>query len=70
VGGTVVLQIRRQLEALRSRGYVRFQRPPIVESVETLVLESSERLHGENLPGDVMFSERATDVRLALSEEG
>jgi hypothetical protein len=28
-------------------GYVRYQRPPIVEPVETLVLESGERLHGE-----------------------
>jgi hypothetical protein len=28
-------------------GYVRYERPPIVESIETLVLESGERLHGE-----------------------
>ncbi|WP_158749271.1 hypothetical protein [Acidobacterium sp. S8] len=28
-------------------GYVRFQRPPVVESVETLVLESGEQLQGE-----------------------
>ncbi len=28
-------------------GYVRYQRPPVVEPVETLVLESGERLNGE-----------------------
>jgi hypothetical protein len=28
-------------------GYVRFRKPPIVEPLETLVLESGERLHGE-----------------------
>src|SRR3981081_2452458 len=28
-------------------GYVRYQRPPVVEPVETLVLESGERLQGE-----------------------
>src|SRR6266702_410154 len=28
-------------------GYVRYERPPIVESVETLELEGGERLHGE-----------------------
>ena len=28
-------------------GYVRYQRPPVVVPVETLVLESGERLHGE-----------------------
>jgi hypothetical protein len=28
-------------------GYVRYERPPIVESVETLELASGERLHGE-----------------------
>src|SRR5882757_10370079 len=28
-------------------GYVRYQRPPIVEPVETLVLESGEQLQGE-----------------------
>jgi hypothetical protein len=28
-------------------GYVRYQRPPLVEPVETLVLESGERLQGE-----------------------
>src|SRR5258707_14292748 len=30
-----------------ARGYVRYQRPPVVEPVETLVLESGERLQGE-----------------------
>jgi hypothetical protein len=28
-------------------GYVRYERPPVVESVESLVLESGEQLHGE-----------------------
>src|SRR5260370_30686876 len=28
-------------------GYVRYERPPVVESVETLELASGERLHGE-----------------------
>jgi hypothetical protein len=28
-------------------GYVRYQRPPVVEPLEPLVLESGERLHGE-----------------------
>src|SRR5260370_12609404 len=28
-------------------GDVRYQRPPVVEPVETLVLESRQRLHGE-----------------------
>ncbi len=28
-------------------GYVRYQRPPVVERLETLVLESGEQLHGE-----------------------
>src|ERR1700753_1336554 len=28
-------------------GYVRYQRPPVVETVEPLVLESGERLQGE-----------------------
>ena len=28
-------------------GYVRYQRPPVVEALETLVLESGERLQGE-----------------------
>ncbi len=28
-------------------GYIRFQRPPIVEPIEPLVLDSGERLHGE-----------------------
>ena len=28
-------------------GYVRYQRPPVVEPLETLVLESGERLQGE-----------------------
>jgi hypothetical protein len=28
-------------------GYIRYQRPPVVEPIEPLVLESSERLHGE-----------------------
>src|SRR5579875_1452545 len=28
-------------------GYVRYQRPPVVEAIEPLVLESGERLHGE-----------------------
>jgi hypothetical protein len=28
-------------------GYVRYQRPPVVDSLETLVLESGERLQGE-----------------------
>jgi len=28
-------------------GYVRYQRPPVVEPLEALVLESGERLHGE-----------------------
>src|SRR5437879_12979311 len=28
-------------------GYIRYQRPPVVEPVETLVLESGERLQGE-----------------------
>lgn len=28
-------------------GYVRFQRPPVVEPIEALVLESGEQLHGE-----------------------
>ena len=28
-------------------GYVRYQRPPVVEPIETLVLESGERLQGE-----------------------
>jgi hypothetical protein len=28
-------------------GYVRYQRPPVVEPIETLVLESGEQLHGE-----------------------
>jgi hypothetical protein len=28
-------------------GYARYQRPPVVEPVETLVLESGERLQGE-----------------------
>jgi hypothetical protein len=28
-------------------GYVRYQRPPVVEPIEPLVLESGERLHGE-----------------------
>ena len=31
----------------RAPGYVRYQRPPVVERVETLVLESGERLQGE-----------------------
>jgi hypothetical protein len=29
------------------QGYVRYQRPPVVEPLETFVLESGERLHGE-----------------------
>ena len=28
-------------------GYIRYQRPPVVEPIEPLVLESGERLHGE-----------------------
>ncbi len=28
-------------------GYVRYQRPPVVEPIETLVLESGERLEGQ-----------------------
>src|ERR1700685_2382078 len=28
-------------------GYVRYQRPPVVEPIDTLVLESGERLHGQ-----------------------
>ncbi len=28
-------------------GYVRYQRPPVVESIEPLVLDSGERLHGQ-----------------------
>lgn len=28
-------------------GYVRYQRPPVVEAIEPLVLESGEKLHGE-----------------------
>ena len=28
-------------------GYVRFERPPVVEPIESLVLESGERLHGQ-----------------------
>src|ERR1700704_5468929 len=28
-------------------GYVRYRRPPIVEPLKTLVLESGEQLHGE-----------------------
>ncbi len=28
-------------------GYVRYQRPPVVEAIEPLVLESGERLHGQ-----------------------
>ena len=28
-------------------GYIRYQRPPVVEQIEPLVLESGERLHGE-----------------------
>ena len=31
----------------RAPGYVRYQHPPVVERVETLVLESGERLQGE-----------------------
>src|SRR3984885_1763130 len=30
-----------------AQGYVRYQRPPVVEPLDTLVLESGERLHGE-----------------------
>ena len=28
-------------------GYVRYQRPPVVEAIEPLILESGERLHGQ-----------------------
>src|ERR1700744_3631433 len=28
-------------------GYIRYERPPVVEPIEPLVLESGERLHGE-----------------------
>src|ERR1700743_1901660 len=28
-------------------GYIRYQRPPVVEPIDPLVLESGERLHGE-----------------------
>ncbi len=28
-------------------GYVRYERPPVVESVESRILKSGERLHGE-----------------------
>ncbi len=28
-------------------GYVRYQRPPVLETIESLVLESGERLHGQ-----------------------